>query len=262
MPRELETPRDVGDIYLARADEVEVYRPIVTGDVFSGVHIPGVDDTEKNLAMVVTHPCSMRGANGRLNDKVTFARVSEFDPFPLRAWPKLHQKKMPLPELLAPGDAAFFLTELEEAGRVRTSDVAYDRRIACLSDFGIMLMLQRLVFSHTREIVDINTLTQVVEHVLEEVRLLEEWNQEIIPNTQGDADINVRLREEGAAFDALLSQSRTDEGGNDYTLRGDLLQQPRRAGVRRTVREAIRMRIIDSQVASGGDLSASFPRET
>lgn len=243
MPRELETPRDVDEIYLARGREVQPYRPMMTGDVFAGVTIPGVDDEGEGLAIITTHPCSMRREQGRLQEKLTMAKVSAAEEFPLRAWPKMYPKRMPLPELKGEGDSHFYLADLEEAGRVRAADLAYERRIACLSDFGVVLMLQRLVFAFTREIVDSKTLMKIAEHVLEEARLLEEWNEDVIPNTGGPENLMERLRIEGATFDSLLSSRRADEAGNSYTLREDLQRPARRAAVRRAVREASRERV-------------------
>jgi len=43
----LEQPRSADDLYLAREadlDRVTVYRPIMTGDVFRDIDIPGVED--------------------------------------------------------------------------------------------------------------------------------------------------------------------------------------------------------------------------
>ncbi len=253
MPKELETPRDVSDIYLARGDEVEVYRPILTGDIFRNARIPGVDDTDENLAMVVTHPCSMRGQHGRLNQKLMMARLRDHAAFPLKAWPRQQPRKMPLPELRGPDDQTCFMADLEETGRVSVTDLSYERRSACLSDFGVVLMQQRLVYAYTREVVDVHTLTRVIEHVLEEARLLEEWNQEVIGSSPGGDHVLVRLQEEGTVFDELLSASRSDSAGKEYTLRGDLRHPSRRPQVRRAVREASRARIIDLTAADHED---------
>lgn len=45
-------------LYLARGGEVSPNRPIFTGDVFSGLVVPGVEDQE--MAMIIAHPCSFR----------------------------------------------------------------------------------------------------------------------------------------------------------------------------------------------------------
>jgi hypothetical protein len=50
----LDRPASADELYLARGDEVEPYRPVLTGDVFSGVSIPGVPHDD--LGMVISHP--------------------------------------------------------------------------------------------------------------------------------------------------------------------------------------------------------------
>lgn len=244
MPRELDTPRDVEDIYLARGGDIQAWRPIMTGDVFTGVEIPGVDDTDDNLAMITTHPCSMRGRHGRLKRRVSMARVQEEAPFSLASWPTMFPKRMPLPELKGEGEPTFYLADLEEVGRVATEDLAYGRRMACLSDYGLLLMLQRLVFAYTREIVDTPTLMKTTKHVLEEADLLEEWNERVISSVPTpEANLMERLRVEGGEFDRLLSESISDDAGRTYTLRDDLRDPPRRPSVRRAVHNAIKDRI-------------------
>lgn len=138
-------------------------------------------------------------------------------------------------------DEGFYLADLEETGRVGTDNLAYNRRIACLSDYGLLLMLQRLVFAYTREIVDTATLMKVTKHVLEEAALLEEWNEQVIPTTDGPAVLE-RLLLEGAEFDRLLSRVVSDGSGRSYTLREDLRDPSRRPAVRRAVVAAIRER--------------------
>jgi hypothetical protein len=56
----LETYSNPEDIYLARGSDVPIARPVFTGDVFDDVPIPGVQN--QGLAIVVAHPCSIRGA--------------------------------------------------------------------------------------------------------------------------------------------------------------------------------------------------------
>ena len=53
----LQTFEKPGDLYLARGDEVNPFRPLFTGDIVADAAIPGVQDGGK--AVVVAHPCSM-----------------------------------------------------------------------------------------------------------------------------------------------------------------------------------------------------------
>lgn len=95
----LDQPESPSDLYQARGSEVTPHRPLMTGDVFEGVAIPGVDDGA-GLGMLLAHPCSMRrGAHVR--DILQVARV-EAGPA-ITTWDGSYGA-MPLPELLAPGD--------------------------------------------------------------------------------------------------------------------------------------------------------------
>jgi hypothetical protein len=65
-------PIPVDSLYL---DEVNVYRPIVTGDVFENVEVPGFAATEPPvLTMVIAHPSGMR-SGAALNEYVRAAPV-------------------------------------------------------------------------------------------------------------------------------------------------------------------------------------------
>src|SRR5438046_3187332 len=97
---ELAGPKSAGELYLARGDEVPQSRPLLTGDVFRGVEIPGVDDGP-GLAMIIGHPCSIRDG-AHLRSHVPMARVRREAPISLPAWRGFYGV-MPLPELLAAG---------------------------------------------------------------------------------------------------------------------------------------------------------------
>lgn len=66
MSKDLESPYvegvpDWDALYRARGDEVSQTRPIFTGDVFTGVQLPGSTGSVKARSVVVIqHPCSMR----------------------------------------------------------------------------------------------------------------------------------------------------------------------------------------------------------
>ncbi len=69
MGKDLESPYvggvpDWDALYRACGDEVSATRPIFTGDVFTGVRLPGSTGRVKARSVVVLqHPCSMR-SNG------------------------------------------------------------------------------------------------------------------------------------------------------------------------------------------------------
>lgn len=226
---DLDRPRSADELYLARGDEVELFRPIITGDVFDGVAIPGCDE-EAGLAIVLAHPCSMR-EGAHLRSHVQMAAVRRGAPISLDHW-EGNYGVMPLPELRRTGDfrdRAVF----ELAGRVPTGILTPERRVASLDTKGILLLLQRLTFNMTRYAPDLDTLLETIEYVLEEVDLMEEWMRGRLNIGEG-VDVGVAIRDEERAFDAILSQEI-----NGSSLREGLRDPKSRATVRRAVRAAL-----------------------
>jgi hypothetical protein len=225
----LDVPPSSGELYLARGTEVEPYRPVMTGDVFSDVAIPGVDGPP-GPAMVLAHPCSMR-EGAHLRSHLQMAALRDGGPIALEQWTG-HFGVMPLPELLTPGDyrqRAVF----ELAGRVPSELLTFDRRIACLSTPGILLLLQRLTFNMTRLAIDQPTLLQSIDYVLEEADLLEEWMRARLADVPAPhSRENIESNE--TSFDDLMK--RVVEG---TTLRVGLRDPRLRAGIRRAVRSAL-----------------------
>ena len=80
----LETFGDPSELYLARGREVSEYRPLFTGDVVSDVTIPGIQ--EGGLAIVISHPCSMRGKSGVLNNTTLLAAVRPHESLDAKLW--------------------------------------------------------------------------------------------------------------------------------------------------------------------------------
>lgn len=225
----LDRPRSVDELYLARGDEVEPYRPVITGDVFEGVTIPGTDE-DLGFAIVLAHPCSMR-AGAHLRSHVQMATVRRGPPILLEGWDG-NYGVMPLPGLRRPGDLrdrAVF----EVSCRVPTSILTPERRVACLDTKGILLLLQRLTFNMTRYAPDQDTLLESIDYVLEEVDLMEEWMRARLVLGEGE-DPEVAIRDQEQAFDAILSQEI-----NGSTLRNSLRDPKSRATVRRAVRAAL-----------------------
>lgn len=252
----LETPRSVADLYLARGDEVQVFRPILTGDVFSGIEIPGVEriaGDEELLAMVVSHPCTMR-AGHVLKPGLQMVRVVRHELFELKAWSNGHYDKMPLPELSEWVDADDYLGEdgaaevalrrqetfhvalLEERGRVATEALDLRRRRACLSAEGIALLQQRMSVGDNRFVPPVEELAKVCDAVLVEAELLEQWSEALVsPSCYEDPErLSQELARVAADFDQELSRKRPAEKGS-FTLREDLAAVRRRPNARRTI---------------------------
>ena len=130
MAVELDRPSSVESLYIARGDPVEPWRPIMSGDIFRGVGIPGVGDHD--VVMLISHPCSMRrGAD--LLPNLQALPIRSYQSVPLEGWSSGHFRALPLPGLGQPertGDLAAILTDI---GMVSSSELDLAERIACLS---------------------------------------------------------------------------------------------------------------------------------
>jgi hypothetical protein len=221
-------PASVGDLYLYRGDEVTQSRPVMTGDVFADVEIPGVEDGP-GLALVLAHPCSMRkGAHVR--DRIMVCRVTDGSPIRPDQWASGHFGVMPLPDLV--GDGRFgHRAVFELAGRVSTSRLDISQRLACLEETGIALLLQRVAFNYTRATIEIDVLHSSVAHLLAEAELLEAW-VDAVANSTGGAPSGELIRAAEIEFDALMRETDPVSG---LTNRDKLIDGAARASIRRLV---------------------------
>lgn len=232
------------DLYLARGPEVDPYRPILQGDIFRRVKIPGVDDDGDNLAMVIAHPCSMR-RGAQLKPFVTVIQVRPFVIPKPQTWATGHFGLMPLEELRPEEPARIYAAYFELVGRVASSLLPLFDRIACLSEQGISILQQRQVHFLTRAKIERQKLAEVSQPILEEADLQEEWNRRICEHCPQER-LEKNLAAEAEAFDKLLSaQIKHDDGSEGPSLRESLQEVDRRATVRRAVHAAIKQRIAE-----------------
>lgn len=223
---ELAGPKSPDALYLARGSETPRCRPVMTGDVFGEVSIPGVEDSA-GLAMVVAHPCSMR-EGAHLRSHVHMARVSSEAPIPLPGW-RGHYGVMPLPDLTGPSDATQRAV-FELSGRVPTASLAPERRIACLDNGGIILLLQRLAFNLTRVAVELEVIYDSIAPILDEAELLEDW---IAERTKSETtDWSAAIAREEESFDRAMI-----EEVDGSSMRKRLQDRSNRAAVQRHIRE-------------------------
>lgn len=202
---ELESPETPEELYRYRGQDVPRARPILQGDVFEDVEIPGLDDGP-GLAMVVTHACSMR-EGPKLRARLLMGRVSErSQPIPL-PWTG-NFRYLPLPDLI-PGRSGHWVLTFEDMGPVRTETLDLHRRIACLDDRGVLLLQQRQAHHFTRTMVETPVLYEATGSVLAEVELLEAWREAALRNGSDDA-WEQRAAAADAAFDAFISSHRDD----------------------------------------------------
>jgi len=209
----LATYVDPDELYLARGEEVNGNRPLFTGDVLLDVAIPGVQD--RGLGMVIAHPCSVRGAQGRLLDRVLVAAVRPHQQISRRSWADGFYDRTPLPDL---DDHGYCVGHLDELGRAATTDALATVRVACLSDIGVNLLQQRLAFHLTRVEIPTARFHEAFAHTLIEADLLESWTDTL-------TESGLSAAEAAALFDAFIRQG-------DPTLQTQLLEPERRAFVR------------------------------
>ena len=92
-------------------------------------------------------------------------------PPPTAQWRSGYFRQMPLPDLDDKHQAADF----SFIRSIRASELTVNQRIACLSQFGVNLLQQRLVFHLTRFVAPTRDLDSAFSHTFTEVELLEEW---------------------------------------------------------------------------------------
>lgn len=222
---DLESPDSAEDLYRYRHPGCPRSRPIVQGDVFDEVTIPGLDDGP-GLAMVMTHACSMR-QGPHLRPRVLMGRVAS-RPAVRLPW-KGHFTLFPLPALQVDHLDANFALSFDELGTVPTTALDVGRRVACLDDFGIALLNQRHAHYFTRYAVETAVLHEQAANVLVEAELLESWRAASIPEDADDWAEQAAVQEE--RFDAFLAP-----------LREGLKEPSHRAATRRKVNQEIRAR--------------------
>jgi hypothetical protein len=144
---------------------------------------------------------------------------------------------MPLPALGVDLEAQAHAAMFEEPATVSSELLDSSRRVALLTDRGVMLLQQRYIHNHCRLVAPLSALQEVSAPVLEEIELQESWNLALAaPQLQAGADPGTVLEQEADAFDSLLQSVPT---GYTSSLR-DLLKDPTaRATVRRAVENAI-----------------------
>lgn len=214
-------------IYRARGDEVSEARPIFTGDVFENVSV-GFGETETKItALLLQHPCALRTDGVNLASRLLMAEVRESPLFPFAEW-KGRYKLMPMPELS--GETGHFAAHLQEPYLIEAKSLAQSNRIACMSQAGVNLLLQRWVHHNSRAIIPTSNYQDVTAVQFEEADLIEEWCEDRITSS---TDVST----ETAAAHAWLRGISTDPKKRWQ----DLLEDAQtRSGVRVAMRRHIK----------------------
>lgn len=219
---ELEVPADPQALYYAVGEDLPTVRPYLTGDVFSGVALPGFGEKLRDVA-VLTHPCSMRADGVTLTTRLLVAEVRREE----ADW-RGQYDRMPLPDPHALGDDRSIW--FANASSVKAADLRPENRWLALTHMGLNLLQQQLVYYLTRVVVESHVLHAASAHVYEEVDLLEEWLELA---SEADASPDVAR----ADFHEWL---REDVGG--LSRQQALQDEQRRSQIRREARAEARSR--------------------
>lgn len=231
MTDRLETPcsvkdPDCGRLYRARGEEVVAHRPLFTGDVFERTEIQAFDGTAKRKnVIIVQHPCAMRTNGVDLAPQLLVAEVRKHRMLSIGQW-EGYGKLMPLPDLFPAFDsgrrhqAAFFDALYLVAPSSLTT------RVACLSQLGVNLLMQRWVHHNSRVVVPSWKYNEATTGVYEEADLIEEWcdNQLMLGASveSATADCVSWLREE---VDGSRRQELLDDPQSRSTVRRQMLTE-------------------------------------
>jgi len=235
-PRDLEAPpgqdSDWDELYVARGTEVMAHRPIYAGDVFTRVPLrPTRGEVKTRPAMVIQHPCAMRPDGVHLAPSILMARVHAFGVLERARW-GTNGRLMPLPGIMPElqsnnrNQAAFF----DDTYHVHPDDLSLQNRIACLSEIGTYLLLQRWVYHSSRVVVPTWQYEEINSHVFAEADLIESWCEQA-------TEAGVTLS--GACADAAAW---LDEDVGDTTRRRKLRNSALRSALLRDVKRTTKER--------------------
>jgi hypothetical protein len=195
-------------------DEVSIYRPVFTGDIFQGAEVPGVAASvaPHDLVMVVAHPSAMR-TGPVLRPTLRAAPIVPVDNVSPRKWVPGFFDLFPLPlldEVTAAADVHVerhgWAALLDLSAPLSAEALDINRRIGCLSPDGIHLLLQRLVHSDTRFAVQLKTLATTFAPKLIELDYLYTWNEEFVPGrVDAGGTLEAELRTAAEEFEVVMT---------------------------------------------------------
>lgn len=215
-------------LYDERAD-VSRARPLLQGDVFDGIVLPGFGE-EPMKVQIVAHPCAMRtGSN--LTPRITVAPVEAHQLVTGTGWHG-NLRVMPLPDLV---DGAHFAARFVDVTACPAELLTRTRRMGTLSHRGMYVLQQRLIKHYTRVEMPLEALRSESAAVLTEADLQWGWLEEVLSDAElGD---DAAIEAEAVAFDVWLGQ------GNP-SPRMRLRDEIHHADVRRESQRAARERAL------------------
>jgi hypothetical protein len=223
---DLSEPSATEDLYAYWGETPPASRPIMQGDVFSDLMLPGLGD-EPLTAQVVMHPCQMR-RGAQLRERISMVPVVEAPhKVSSKTW-KRTIRFMPLPELRGAGSADYH-ADLSDPTPVLSGSLHLDKRVAALSDDGVLLLQQRLVMGSTRVFIELDRFHKQMAPTFVEMELQENWVEALLGDGAESPEQVIK------DFHSWLDQGETS--------RRDRLVNPREhSRLRREVHEALKER--------------------
>lgn len=204
---------------------VSFSRPILQGDVFEGVVLPGFG-AEPLRVQIVTHPCSMR-RGPVMNERIQVAPVEPHQK--VGDWNKFG-RVMPLPNLI--NDGKWHATKFVDLTAVSAEELTLERRIASLSHHGIHVLQQRLVWHNTRLTLSLANFREQSAPILAEAEMQELWIDTVLSDAEPTA---AAVEAAGVEFQYWLSE-------DDNKIRLELDSEANHARLRRETRAAATQR--------------------
>lgn len=216
-------------LYDERGD-VSWARPLLQGDVFDGIFLPGFSAGPMKV-QIVTHPCAMRKGT-ELTSRITVAPVELHQEVTGMGW-NGNLRVMPLAGLV---DGKHFATKFVDVTAAPVQLLTHERRIATLSHQGIYILQQRLIKHYTRVEMPLELLRRESAAVLTEAVLQWEWLDVVL--TDAELTDEPAIEAEAKVFDDWL-------GEGNPSRRDRLRQDIHHADVRRQTSQAAKRRARD-----------------
>lgn len=159
-------------------EDVSRARPLLQGDVFDDVVLPGFGEEPKRV-QIVAHPCAMR-TGAALTPRITAAPVEGHQLVTGKGW-QGNPRVMPLAALI---EGEHFATKFVDVTACPAELLTRGRRIATLSHQGIYVLQQRLIKHYTRTEMALEVLRRESAPVLTEAELLWDWLERVLTEVE------------------------------------------------------------------------------
>jgi hypothetical protein len=215
-------------LYRARGDEVTRHRPEFTGDVFADVSLAGED--QRKTLIILQHPCAIRTDGVALMSRLLVAEVIPDRILRPSQWADGHYKQLPLVELRPDENPAHFAAFFTKHYVATPAELRAGTRIACMSQRGVNLLLQRWVHHNSRVIVATQRYQEVSAPQFEEADMTEDW---CMDREEDGVPLETAARE----VDQWLSEKDSD----GVSRRDQLKDEQQRGELRRALRAHLRL---------------------